>query len=283
MPSVSSAVRNTVPGCAVGVRCHRGGDPVPFGGESRGELGRGRADRERRRFASRRRARRTCATARSGHRSRTPRRAPPTGVRDRCPDLAVAGTTRTSPVSRSGAAARSARPPPSSPRGSPGQWDQDRRRDGAGRRPAYARHRAPHGARDARHSGCREPARAPVLTRLRAGAASVALLLEGPEPLPFSRDVKAPSSAGRSGRSRTRTSRSTTSSCSTPVAARRSRPAAPPPRRRSASRSARGLDGRRSRPSNRYRRRSSRRSGRTSGRSSSPTTRSAARWSSGST
>ncbi len=36
-----------------------------------------------------------------------------------------------------------------------------------------------------------ENPRDPVLTRLHAGTTSVALLLEGPEPLPFSRDVKA--------------------------------------------------------------------------------------------
>ena len=127
-----------------------------------------------------------------------------------------------------------------------------------------------------------ENPRDPSLTRLVAGGATVALLVEGPEPLPFSRDVKAT------------------------LQRRPKRPfphphfpfddlvvldpgggSPPPPRfhrrcNRAASRSARGW--RCSRPtSTRFRRRSTRRSGRTSRRSSSPTTRSAAHWSSRST
>ena len=83
-----------------------------------------------------------------------------------------------------------------------------------------------------------ENPRDPVLTRLVAGTASVAVLLEGPEPLPFSTDVTRRSSAVRRSRSRIPTSRSTTSSCSTRVAAvRRHRPGR---RGRAASRSALG-------------------------------------------
>ena len=74
-----------------------------------------------------------------------------------------------------------------------------------------------------------ENPRDPTLTRLVVDGASAALLFEGPEPLPFSRDVSATlASAAPRGRSHTLTGHSMTPSCSTRAAGHRSDAAAGP-------------------------------------------------------